>query len=94
MARRRAGMSPTSSRFDIKLLDLSRFISTLSVGRNGRTALLTDDGKIVGVTAPSMRSDDGHQARGPEDRRQRAGSPMIAAALEKWEAEARPYRPV
>src|SRR5262249_13089838 len=44
--------------FDIKLLDLSRFISTLRVGRHGRLALLTEQGKIVGVTAPSLISDE------------------------------------
>ena len=48
---------PNVVAFDIKLLNLSRFITTLSVGRNGRLALLTNDGKIVGATAPSSNSD-------------------------------------
>ena len=79
--------------FDIKLLHLSRFISTLKVGRRGRTALLTDEGKLVGVTAPNVRSDDDVKKvvlKTPAE----AGIKMVAAGWERWEAESRPYSQV
>ena len=81
---------PNVVAFDIELLNLSRFITTLSVGRNGRLALLTNDGKIVGATAPSSSSDADikRMVLKPPDK---SGFPHVAAALEKWEAEARPY---
>ncbi len=81
---------PNVVAFDIELLSLSRFITTLSVGRNGRLALLTNDGKIVGATAPSSNSDADikRMVLKPPGK---GGFPHVAAALEKWEAEARPY---
>ena len=76
--------------FDVKLLDLSRFISTLRVGRNGRLALLTEDGKIVGVGAPSVRGDEDIKRvvlKPPGA----AELPMVTAALAGWESAGRPY---
>ena len=88
---RRAGDGePYVIAFDMKLLDLSRFISTLRVGRNGHLALLTEDGKIVGVTAPSVMSDEEIKRtvlKSPVE----ANLPITAAALAGWTAASRPY---
>jgi PAS domain S-box-containing protein len=76
--------------FDIKLTDLARFVRTLKVGRNGRTALLTDDARIVGVTAPSIRNDDDVNRialKSPGE----VGLSNIGAALSQWEAAGRPW---
>ena len=76
--------------FDIRLIDLGRFVSTLKVGQHGRTVLLTDGGKIVGATAPSIRTDDDVSRivlKSPDE----VGLTNIAAALKDWEAAARPW---
>ena len=76
--------------FDIRLIDLGRFVSTLKVGQNGRTVLLTEEGKIVGATAPSIRNDEDVSRivlKSPGD----VGLSNIAAALKDWEAAARPW---
>ena len=44
--------------FNVKLIDLSRFIASLKVGERGRTALLTNEGKIVGLATPAMRGEE------------------------------------
>src|SRR5262249_23621691 len=44
--------------FDVRLLDLGRFMRTLTVGRNGRTVLLTGDGKVIAANSPVLRTDD------------------------------------
>jgi len=75
--------------FDIKLLDLAHFISTLKVGERGRLALLTDDGKIVGITAPEVRDDD--IARFVLKTPAEAGFQNVASASKQWEDEGRPY---
>ena len=75
---------------DLKLIDVSRYIATLKVGKRGRTAMLTDEGKIVGLATPAMRGEEEVKKailRTPAE----AGAPMIAAALERWEADSRPY---
>jgi PAS domain S-box-containing protein len=84
------GGEPHVIAFDVKLIDLSRFISQLKVGRRGRIALLTDDGKIVGVTTPEVRTDEDIKRvilKAPTE----SGLPIITAALGEWEADARPY---
>ena len=74
---------------DISLIDLGRFVSTLKVGQNGRTVLLTEEAKIVGATAPSIRNDDVSHIvlKFPGE----AGVPNITAALKDWEAASRPW---
>ena len=76
--------------FDIKLIDLGRFVSTLKIGKNGRTVLLTDEGKIVGAAAPSIRNDEDVNRivlKSPDE----VGLSNIAAAVKDWEAAARPW---
>ena len=90
---RLGGTNPDEVRifaFDIKLLHLSRFISTLKIGERGRTALLTNEGRLVGVTAPNMRTDDEIRKavlKTPAE----AGVLKVADAWERWEAGSRPY---
>jgi len=79
--------------FDVRLLNLSRFVSTLKVGERGRTALLTNEGKLVGVAAPNMRTDDEIKKavlKTPAE----AGVFRVADAWERWEAGSRPYSQV
>lgn len=76
--------------FDVKLINLSRFISTLKVGERGLTALLTHEGKIVGVTAPGVQSDDDIRRvvlKSPAE----AGFSRVAEALTRWESDSRPF---
>ena len=76
--------------FDVKLINLSRYIATLKVGERGRTALLTNEARIVGVATPAIRDEESIRKaflKTPAG----AGAPMIASALEKWEADSRPY---
>ncbi len=90
---RLGGTNPDEVRifaFDIKLLHLSHFISTLKVGERGHTALLTNEGSLVGVTAPNMRTDDEIRKavlKTPAE----AGVLKVADAWEHWEAVSRPY---
>jgi PAS domain S-box-containing protein len=75
---------------DVLLLDLSRFTTKVSVGINGRAAILTKDGRVLGVPrTPLVRTDD--------DIRQRilktlpeAGLIMLAAAYERWLGDGKP----
>jgi two-component system sensor histidine kinase/response regulator len=74
---------------DVLLTDLSRYTSRVEVGTNGRAAILTTDGRVIGVPRhPLIRTD--------EDIRQRllktlpeAGFSMLAAAFTRWHAEGR-----
>jgi PAS domain S-box-containing protein len=79
--------------FDVTLLDLSRYISKLRVGERGRVALLTGDGRLVGVSSPTIRGDEDIKRlvlKPPAE----ASSPMITAALQRWTGDARPYEQV
>jgi PAS domain S-box-containing protein len=74
---------------DVLLTDLSRYTAKVEVGKHGRAAILTKDGRVVGVPRhPSVRTD--------EDVRQRilktlpeAGFSMLAAAFARWNADGR-----
>jgi two-component system, sensor histidine kinase and response regulator len=78
---------------DLKLLSLSRFISTLEVGKRGRIALLTSEGKILGVTAPNIRT-DAAMKRTILKNADEGASPKVAAAYTQWLAEKRPFETV
>ena len=75
--------------FDVKLVNLSRYIESVRVGKRGRTALLTNEGKIVGLATPEIRGEDLRKAilKTPAE----VGAPKIVEALGQWEAAARPY---
>ena len=79
--------------FDVKLINLSRYIASIKVGKRGRIALLTDEARIVGLTTPSIHGDEELRKailKSPME----AGARRIAEALGHWEAEARPYNRV
>ena len=50
---------PGGRRLDVLLLDLSRYTSRVSIGENGRVAILTSDGRLLGVPHhPEIRTED------------------------------------
>ncbi len=77
--------------FDNNLIDLSRITSAISVAENGRMALLTMDGRFVGVPKHD-------QVRGDADIRRyvlktpaESGFRMIATAWEAWQRSGHAY---
>ena len=80
---------------DVRLFDLSRFTSALKIGERGRSALLTNDGRVVGVPRhPSIRNDDDIKRADTED----AGRGRVRRSSRRrwrsWEAQGPPVRPV
>ncbi len=76
--------------FDVLLLDLSRNTSRVALGANGRAAILTEDGKLLGLPRhPLIRSDADIRARILKSPRE-AGMLMLAGAHDRWSADGRP----
>jgi PAS domain S-box-containing protein len=77
--------------FDVKLSDLAGFTTQLQVGEKGQTAILSDDGRIVGVPRHSATGDEKqkHSAmlRKPSD----TAFGALASAVAQWEGAGRPY---
>jgi PAS domain S-box-containing protein len=76
--------------FDVRLIDLSRQTTRLAVGTHGRVALLSSDGRLLGVPRhPRVASDDDIRARllkTPEE----AGFAYHATALRQWNTDGQP----
>ncbi len=69
---------------DVQLLDLSRETSRITIGTHGRAAILTDDGRILGVPRhPLIVTEDDIKSRLLKSPRE-AGFLAHAAALEQW----------
>jgi len=77
--------------FDVRLIDLSRFTSSLKIGESGRTALLSQDGRLVGVPLDSSIRNDDDIKRAVLKTPAEAGFEKIAAALTHWERGGRRY---
>jgi PAS domain S-box-containing protein len=76
--------------FDVLLLDLSRFTAGVTVGKSGRAAILTADGRLLGVPRhPDVRSDEDIKQRVLKTL-QEAGLEVLGAAYAGWLAEGRP----
>ncbi|MGQ0511188.1 MAG: PAS domain S-box protein [Betaproteobacteria bacterium] len=76
--------------FDVLLLDLSRFTSRVAVGQNGRAAIFTADGKLLGLPRhPQLRSDTELKSRILKTPAE-AGFETLAGAWAQWNAEGRP----
>lgn len=77
--------------FDVKLNDLSVLTTNLKVGEHGRAAILTDDGRIVGVPGhPDVKTEKDIQdsiLRKPSD----TPFNFLASAVAQWERDSRPY---
>jgi signal transduction histidine kinase/ActR/RegA family two-component response regulator len=76
--------------FDVRLSNLSRYIASIKTGGSGRTALLTDEGKIVGIATPAIVGDENITKailKSPAE----AGASRTAEALKRWETDGRPY---
>jgi two-component system sensor histidine kinase/response regulator len=81
--------------FDTTLLEISRFTNTLKVGKNGRMALLTEDGKMVGVPHHPLVRGDEDIKRFALKQPAEAGFDRLAAAWTLWDKSGRPYdRPI
>ncbi|MGH8688919.1 MAG: PAS domain S-box protein, partial [Burkholderiales bacterium] len=75
---------------DLLLYDLSKATSHITVARRGRAAILSDDGRVLGVPRhPRVTSDEDIRARLLKTPRE-AGFEMLDAALLTWNAEGRP----
>jgi two-component system sensor histidine kinase/response regulator len=76
--------------FDVKLRDLAGFTTRLQVGEKGQTAILSDDGRIVGVprhAGVSAEQMQGVMLRKPAD----TAFTALAGAVAQWERAGRPY---
>jgi len=76
--------------FDVLLLDLSRFTSKIEVGTHGRAAILSTDGRIVGLPRETVRRStkelETQLLKSPRE----AGLPILATAYDAWLANGRP----
>jgi signal transduction histidine kinase/DNA-binding response OmpR family regulator/HPt (histidine-containing phosphotransfer) domain-containing protein len=69
---------------DIGLIDLSRFTTQLAVGTNGFAAVLTEDGRVVGLPRNSRFADEAALRDAVLQPVERIGLPMLAAAYLHW----------
>ena len=75
---------------DMLLLDLSRVTARVAVGKSGRAAILTQEGKLLGLPRhPLVKTDDDLKQRVLKTPRE-AGFMMLAGAYEQWTAAGRP----
>jgi len=76
--------------FDVLLADLSKFTTRVVVGENGHAAVLTADGKLLGLPQhPVIRNDDDLKSRVLKTPRE-AGFLMLAGAWDAWSADGKP----
>jgi len=76
--------------FDVMLRDLSKLSASIGVGEVGRLAILSDDGRLIGVPRyPDIKDDAALKARllqRPAD----AGLPLLERAWRQWDGAGRP----
>jgi two-component system sensor histidine kinase/response regulator len=76
--------------FDISLLGLSRFTSRVTVGKSGRSAVLSADGRLLGLPRDALLGSEadftGRLLKTPRE----AGFAMLASAYDQWIADGRP----
>ncbi len=76
--------------FDVVLSDLSRLTAAMDVGQAGRVAILTADGRLLGMPRhPAIRGEEDIKARLLKTPAE-AGFELHAAALPLWDAAGRP----
>ncbi|HZQ74123.1 MAG TPA: PAS domain S-box protein [Burkholderiales bacterium] len=76
--------------FDVLLLDLSRFTSKIEVGTHGRAAVLSADGKLVGLPRAKVNRSASELEAQLFKTPGEAGLPILAAAYDEWIAAGRP----
>jgi len=85
----RADGRPLIIMFDVLLVDLSKFSSKAAVGEHGRAAILTQDGKIIGMprdlAARSTQELEKVLFKTPRE----SGFPILAEAHDRWLADGR-----
>ncbi len=69
---------------DIGLIDLSRFTTELAVGTNGFAAVLTADGRVVGLPRNSRFADEAVLRDAVLQPVERIGLPTLATAYLRW----------
>ena len=86
----RASGSPKIIMFDILLADLSKFTAKVKVGAHGRAAILSEDGRMLGLPRDlrERRAQELEKAllKTPHE----GGFPVFAAAYDQWMADGRP----
>jgi len=91
----RLSKSPTGGpivlAFDNGLIDLSRITSALKIGERGRMALMTQDGRMVGVPNHAQVQDDNDIRRFVLQRPAESGFTQLGAAWELWGQSGNPY---
>ena len=91
----RLSKSPTGGpvvlAFDNGLIDLSRITSALKIGERGRMALMTQDGRMVGVPNHPQVQDDNDIRRFVLKRPADTGFDQLAAAWDLWAKSGNPY---
>jgi two-component system sensor histidine kinase/response regulator len=76
--------------FDVVLSGLSRLTASMDIGRTGRVAILTEDGRLLSMPRhPAIRGEEDVKARLLKTPAE-AGFEVHAAALPLWEAAGRP----
>src|SRR5262245_39560643 len=75
---------------DMRLIDLSGITTRVSVGKQGRAAILAADGRVLGAPRhPEVNTRDKVKAILLKPLRE-AGFVFLAAAFEQWNADGRP----
>jgi two-component system sensor histidine kinase/response regulator len=69
---------------DVTLLDFSRFTNRLAVGKDGRAAVLTADGKVIGMPRHPQFANDAQIRSGILKEPAAIGLANVAVAVERW----------
>jgi len=75
--------------FDIMLRDLSRETSRIEVGRSGFALLLTDDGRVLGLPGPALKT-EGDRHAAVLAAAEELGLPSLTDAIRHWRTASRP----
>jgi serine phosphatase RsbU (regulator of sigma subunit) len=82
--------------FDVMLRDISRFTRSLAPSANGRTVVLTDGGRVLGLPGTKRFEDEGERKQALLKKPDEIGVPVIAAATRVYREQAlttgKPFR--
>ncbi len=79
--------------FDIKLLDISKATMAMTVGNRGRTLVLTDDGKVIGLPHTGTRPSDEIIRKEVLKPVAAMNMPAATAAVAAWDAAGKKVMP-
>ncbi len=75
---------------DVRLLDLSRFTSSLVLGQTGVAAIVNERGELLALPRAEQLKDDAALAAAVLKTPQAAGLPLVAQGVAQWQADGRP----